>query len=95
MASTFPLYSNNAGAPAMPVQPAAANWGPPPGFEKSYDEITTTRTRFRLVAGQYQRHVTSDTLRTFPDDDGGTSFPFYAQTEKLNLSTFQSHSKLL
>ena len=78
MATTFPPYSNNPTAPGMPVQPAAINWGAPPGVEKSYDEITTTRTRFRVVGGQYQCYVTSDSLRTFPDNDGGKYFPFYA-----------------
>lgn len=77
-------------APVAPPQPAGPHGEAPPGFDKDYDEITTTRTRFRRFAGGYKRYVTSDSLRTFPDNDEGTCSPF--PTRKMILThMFQSH----
>ncbi|KJA13977.1 hypothetical protein HYPSUDRAFT_209086 [Hypholoma sublateritium FD-334 SS-4] len=68
--NTFPLHlANDPRTPAAPLQPAGTHGSAPPGFEKAYDEVTTTRTRVRLCPGGFKRFVTSDSLRTFPDDD--------------------------
>ena len=75
--NTFPPYPHDPMVPVAALHPAVVNGGAPPGFEKAFDEVTTIRTSFRLSVGGYTRCITSDSLRTFPDDDAGKYFPFF------------------
>lgn len=75
--NVFPPYTHDPMAHVTALHPLVVNGGAPPGFEKAYDEVTTIRTSFRLSAGGYTRYITSDSLRTFPDNDAGEYFPLF------------------